>query len=102
MFVQATYRRGYMADQHNAPTGVAPPNKNIKLRSQVHSVRFLFTPTYIYTFTPLAIPAKALSWMFVSVFNTRLIRLKICKLGLKTKIYALLCPYLFSIQTHAY
>ena len=113
VFVQATYRRDYTADQHNAPTGVAPPNKKIKLRSQVLSVRFLFNPTYIYTqmgafakivngFKPLAISAKALSWMFDSVFNTRLIRLKICKLGLKTKIYLLLCPYLFSIQTDAY
>ena len=86
VFVQATYKRDYTDDEHNAPTGVARPNKKIKLRSLVHSVTFLFTPTYIYTqmgafakmvngFKPLAVPAKSLSWMFDSVFNIRLVRL---------------------------
>lgn len=38
-------------------------------------------------FKPLAIPAKAASWMFDSVLNTHLVKLQICKLGLKTRIY---------------
>ena len=40
---------GYTNDQLIDHTGVAPPNKKIKLRSQVHSVQLLFAPTYIYT-----------------------------------------------------
>ena len=72
VFVHATCRRGYTNDRCMAPNGVAPPNKKIKLRSQVRSVTFLFTSAYIYTqmevfaktvngFKPLAIPEKVLS-----------------------------------------
>ena len=69
-------------DQLIDHTGVAPPNKKIKLRSQIHSVQLLFAPTYIYTqmevfvkivngFKPLVI----LSWMFDIVPNTPLVKL---------------------------
>ena len=57
-------------DQCIAHTGVVPPNKKMKLRSQVCSITFLFTPTYIYiemevfakiinSFKSLAISVKA-------------------------------------------
>ena len=86
VFVQATCRQDYTNDWRIAHTGVAPPNKKIKLRSQVPTVTFLFTPTHTYTkmevfakivkgFKLLAIPAKAPSWMFDSVLNTLLVRL---------------------------
>ena len=49
VFAHATCRRDYTNDRRIAPTGVAPPNKKIKLRSQVCSVAFVFTCTYMYT-----------------------------------------------------
>ena len=69
VFVHATCRQDYTNDRSIAHTGVAPSNKKTKLRSQVPSVAFLFTPTHTYTemevfakivsgFKLLAIPAK--------------------------------------------
>ena len=60
----------YLNDQCIAHTGVVPPNKKMKLTSQVRSITFLFTPTYIYiemevfakiinSFKSLAISVKA-------------------------------------------
>ena len=101
VFVHATCRRDYTNYRSIAPTGAAPANKKIKLRSLVRSVTFLFTFTYIYTqmkvfakivsgFKPLAIPAKVgclTSWVFDIALNTPLVMFQICKLGLKTRIY---------------
>ena len=68
--MHATCSRDYTNDQRIAPNGVAPPNKNLHIYTQMEVFAKI-----VNGLKPLTIPAKGPSWMFDSVLNTPLVRL---------------------------